>query len=70
MLLGGRDCPVYIPVYNTYSLVILICVISTGKDLRKVEQQILVDKKQQQVGTDLASIFSRRIAFELSDSES
>ena len=48
----------YIPVDNTYSLVILICVISTGKELCIVElQQTGVDKKQQQFGTDSASIF-------------
>ena len=52
LVLGGRRgyCPVYIPVYNTYSLVILICFISTGKELRKVEQQTQVYKKQQQFG--------------------
>ena len=55
---------------DAYSLVILICFISTGKELRKVEQQTQVDKKQQQFGTDVASILSRRIAFEVSDSES
>ena len=57
-------------MYDTYSLVILICFIPTGKELRQVEQQTQVDKKQQQFGTDVASILSRRIAFELSDSES
>ena len=70
ILMGGTFMYNYIPVYNTYSLVILICFISTGKELHKVEQQTRVDKKQQQVNTDVASILSRRIAFELSDSES
>ena len=32
----------YIPMYNTYSL----CFISTGKELRTVDQQTQVDKKQ------------------------
>ena len=48
LVLGGRKgyCPVYIPVYNTYSL----CFIPTGKELHKVEQQTQVYKKQQQFG--------------------
>ena len=71
-MLLGRSTVLYnyVPVYNTYSLVILICFISTGKELRKVELQTRVDKTQQQFGTDVASILSQHIAFELSDSES
>ncbi len=38
--------------------------------MRKVEQQSQSDKKLQQIGTDVASILARRIAFEVSDSES
>lgn len=42
-----------------------------GKELRKVEeQQSQVEKKQQSYGNDVASILARRIAFEVSDSES
>ena len=41
--------------------------ISTGTELCKVEQQTQVDKKQQQFITHVASILSRRIAFELLD---
>ena len=44
----------YIPVYNTYSL----CFISIGKELHKVQQQTEVYNKQQQFGTDVASILS------------
>ena len=39
-----------------YSLVILICFISTDKELHIVDQQTQVDKKQQQFGSDEASI--------------
>ena len=48
------------------------CVfVLIGKELRKVEeQQSQVDKKQQQYGNDVASILARRIALEVSDSES
>ena len=46
-----------------------LCFISTGKELRYVQQQTQIDKKQQQFGTDVASILSSCIAFELSDSE-
>lgn len=41
-----------------------------GKQLRKVEEQTQVEKKQQSHGNDVASILARRVAFELSDSES
>ena len=41
--------------------------ISTDKELHIVDQQTQVDKKQQQFGTDEASILSQRIAYELSD---
>ena len=46
ILMGGTFLYNYIPVYNTYSLVILISFISTGEVLHKVEQQTQVDKKQ------------------------
>ena len=49
----------------------MVCFIPTGKTLCKFDQQIQVDKKQQQkFGTDVASILSRCIAFELCDCES
>ncbi len=35
-----------------------------------MEEQSQVDKKQQQYGNDVASILARRIALEVSDSES
>ena len=67
--IGKEGLSYYIPVDNTYSLVILICVISTGKELCIVElQQTGLDKEQQQFGTDLASIFFS--TDELSGSES
>ena len=50
-----------------YSLVILICFISTDKELHKVDQQTQVDKKS---GTYEASILSQCIAYELIDFES
>ena len=48
----------------------MVCFIPTGKALCKGDQQFQVDKKQQQFGTDVASILSRCITFELSESES
>lgn len=45
-------------------------MISLGKQLRKVEEQTKDEKKEQSVGNDVASILARRVAFELSDSES
>ena len=44
--------------------------LKKGKQLRKVEEQTQVEKKQQSVGNDVASILARRVAFELTDSES
>lgn len=49
-------------------VLIVYCIL--GKELRKVEEQSQVEKKQQTYGNDVASILARRIAFEVSDSES
>ena len=55
----GLSCIIiFLFIIHNYSLVILIYFLSIGKELRKVEQQTQVDKKQQQFGTDVASILS------------
>lgn len=51
----------------SHNIYYLLCL---GKQLRKVEEETQVDKKQQSHGNDVASILARRVAFELSDSES
>ena len=48
----------------------LLQAIIKGKQLRKVEKTEESRKTQQFVGTDVASILARRIAVEMSDSES
>ena len=59
-------------MYNVFLCIIHIvfCFISTGNELCNVEQQTHVDKEQQQFGTDVASILTSCIAFELRDSDS
>lgn len=52
------------------SFVYVFCLTrSLGKQLRKVERTE-VDKRPIQYGSDVASILARRIAVEVSDSES
>lgn len=62
--------PTYYYTMNQSSSNDLLSAIRKDIELHKFEQQTQVEKKEQQFGTDKASIISRCIAFELSDSDS
>lgn len=58
-----RDAPVSLAVPLTRA------VTSTGIQLKKVQEQQEQQSKREPVGNDVATILSRRIAVEYSDSE-
>ena len=47
----------------------LLAAIRKGMNLRKTQQETKSEKKEANMGNDVASILARRIAMEFSDSE-